>query len=469
MGEDKRQDSVSSRQADMSQRAKWHDYRDKGWYMVTMVTEGRRHLFGKIVGGEDGRARMVLSELGECLVRELSGQSVRRRELVVRAYVVMPDHCHILVQITAETEWHLGQMVWGIKYGTTAAYLRLLDRDEGGRHSVRQSAARDRRHEGTGRSVSARSADNEEREGREKREESDSVVSAACADKDLVLVAPLWEAGYHDRIVKRYGQIATLKAYISRNIERAWLKANGQGWLNAPATVEVAVSIDDAQALKDFAVFWDSRREVTHSAFSVRRHYSESYVELVGKFLRRRVRGVSARSADNEGREKGSEGREKGSEGREKGGEVFMRMRAVGNRWMLEAGRPLVAVRMSRSMSAEKVEEEVSRMMDMCEREGAIVVSPFISPGEKRMREAVMENGYCAVQIYGERMGERWHPDQNSEVAVEEGRLLYLGLWPDRPGSEKVTKPDMEVMNQVARMMERNVRNREEESQRRQR
>lgn len=55
----------------MQRRCVGHDYTERMMYMVTMVTEGRRPLFGNVVGrsdaaeGSEEAPRIELSELGE--------------------------------------------------------------------------------------------------------------------------------------------------------------------------------------------------------------------------------------------------------------------------------------------------------------------------------------------------------------------------------------------------------------------
>lgn len=54
----------------MKRRCSMHDYRDRGIYMITMVTEGRRPLFGSLCGHPDEmegeqRPHVVLTAMGE--------------------------------------------------------------------------------------------------------------------------------------------------------------------------------------------------------------------------------------------------------------------------------------------------------------------------------------------------------------------------------------------------------------------
>ena len=60
----------------MLRRAVWHDYSGRSMYMVTLVTEGRRKLFGDVAGRSDAPAdsadfpHMELSQLGKAVAND---------------------------------------------------------------------------------------------------------------------------------------------------------------------------------------------------------------------------------------------------------------------------------------------------------------------------------------------------------------------------------------------------------------
>ena len=59
--------------ASMNRRCVGHDYQGRQIYMITMVTEGRRPLFGQVAGRSDGapdtpdEPRVELTELGQAV------------------------------------------------------------------------------------------------------------------------------------------------------------------------------------------------------------------------------------------------------------------------------------------------------------------------------------------------------------------------------------------------------------------
>ena len=75
----------------MLRRCVGHDYTKRQIYMITMVTEGRRALFGKVVGRSDAeedsleKPRIELSELGRRVADEWWESSLHHPEVKVIA------------------------------------------------------------------------------------------------------------------------------------------------------------------------------------------------------------------------------------------------------------------------------------------------------------------------------------------------------------------------------------------------
>ena len=75
-----------------SNRLRGWDYARNGHYYITMVTAGRKRLFGEIVNGE-----MVLNEWGQIVYDEFFKSFEMRDELFLGEFVLMPDHLHAIV------------------------------------------------------------------------------------------------------------------------------------------------------------------------------------------------------------------------------------------------------------------------------------------------------------------------------------------------------------------------------------
>lgn len=116
----------------MQRRCVGHDYTTRMMYMVTMVTEGRRPLFGKVVGrsdvpkgGEDA-PRTELTELGRRVQNCWFEISERHREIEVVALQMMPDHLHGIIFVKERIDRPLGKILLGFKQGCNKAYRELV-------------------------------------------------------------------------------------------------------------------------------------------------------------------------------------------------------------------------------------------------------------------------------------------------------------------------------------------------------
>ncbi len=77
-----------------SARLKGWDYRNPGYYFVTIVTKGRNHYFGK-VAGDDVR----LSPIGEIAAQCWSENPQHHQGIELDEWVIMPNHAHEIIVI----------------------------------------------------------------------------------------------------------------------------------------------------------------------------------------------------------------------------------------------------------------------------------------------------------------------------------------------------------------------------------
>ena len=120
----------------------------------------------------------------------------------------------------------------------------------------------------------------------------------------------------------------------------------------------------------------------------------------------------------------------------------------IGNRALLTAPRRL-AVRVSRRLTGKALDVEVARYLEAA-RGGTVLISPAISPGEKRvMREAfdlqlptivVLRNGFNPLS----------KPKGEQFDACSKGRLLMLSAWEHTNERITLTAHDCQQMNLMA-------------------
>jgi REP element-mobilizing transposase RayT len=96
-----------------------HDYTRVGFYMITILTAGRRRLFGECA---DNGVR--LSVAGEILQRRWQEIPTHRPAIEANTLVVMPDHIHGIVYVKEPLSKPVGQTIRGFKSGVTSELRR---------------------------------------------------------------------------------------------------------------------------------------------------------------------------------------------------------------------------------------------------------------------------------------------------------------------------------------------------------
>ncbi len=174
----------------MLRRCVGHDYQQRQMYMITMVTEGRRPLFGSVTGrsdAPDGSAdapRIVPTPLGERVTEAWWACSQYHPEIEVRAFQLMPDHLHGILFVRERLPVPLGKVLGGFKAGCNKAFRELLP-------SVAAMLQR------TGRLA----------DGRNNRYQG-----------------LLFAAGYNDKLLLRAGQLQVWMEYLRDNPRRLLMK-----------------------------------------------------------------------------------------------------------------------------------------------------------------------------------------------------------------------------------------------------
>ncbi len=488
-------------------RAQWHDYRAVGCYMLTASTHNRRPLLGALRGDSAAEAYVELSSLGQALAEAVRAIPDHFPEVEVKAFVVMPDHFHLQLFVARPMQRHLGAVMGWIKTETTKAYLHELNLRELALHVTPHEGDRYNQVRQRARIVTAMQANGvagfegvtlvrpapsglveEVAAILRRRAQLQGVAVLGSAETDgsatasglaaavpVRQVAPLFPRGYHDRIVRDKDQRKTQVRYIRQNPQRAWLKSRTPREWRRPKDLCLPLPLPQALYLKQQAQWWDTQRTLPHSPYGAQHHYADTYEQLLAKCLRRLPQDPDR---------------------------PFLRLRGCGNADLLASGRPLVPVRISRRTAPDQLRQLLAELLQRCEEEGAIPVSPFISDGEQLLKLLAKYNGYDLIALHIESMSYLWHPatrdnarllallaatfpdialpvadapppeprlpaPQPPHPAVPEwaqsipddeqyafaGRMLVLVPWYDRPTSAHPLKPDMELANLLAKVL----------------
>ena len=124
----------------------------------------------------------------------------------------------------------------------------------------------------------------------------------------------------------------------------------------------------------------------------------------------------------------------------------------MGNPFLLDVPL-LISVRISTATPADKLEALLSTLTAKVER-GAVLVSPWISPGEKAVKAEALARGGRIVHLLAEGMGRYYKPGGRDFDFCSEGRMLLLSPFAPRPANaprEKYGKARFEWLNLAAR------------------
>ena len=298
----------------MQRRCVGHDYTKRQIYMVTMVTEGRLPLFGKVVGhsdapeGSSDEPRTELSELGLRIEREWWGIPDYYPQVEILALKMMPDHLHGILFVKEKMEKDLSRIVRGFKTGCNRAYRELFPFVQYVATQSQQTGQQQTRH-------------NDRYHG--------------------LLFAP----GFNDKLLLRQGQLQRWLDYLHDNPRRLLMK----------------------------------------------REHPDLFRVQHGLMV---------------------------------GNQQFS---AIGNRFLLD--RPVrLQVQCSRRLTDEEIAAKQAWWLSQA-RQGAVLVSPSISKGEKQVMRTAFNEGLPLIILQENGFTDLAKPGGQRMEACQRGQLLLLAPW----------------------------------------
>ena len=127
----------------------------------------------------------------------------------------------------------------------------------------------------------------------------------------------------------------------------------------------------------------------------------------------------------------------------------------VGNVALLQAER-YAPVHVRRTMIDEAMHGDNTRLrnyMNGCvqaARQGAVMVSPFISDKEKEVMVVLLAEEHPIIYIADDGFGDYYKPSDGLFDSVAAGRVLILSPWEYDPQKKHVSRADCVAMNQMA-------------------
>ena len=124
---------------------------------------------------------------------------------------------------------------------------------------------------------------------------------------------------------------------------------------------------------------------------------------------------------------------------------------AIGNHFLLQ--RPfLMQVQCSRSLTQTEILAKVNDCLKAAEQ-GAVLVSPSISPGEKAVMRAAFEKGFPLILLQENGMTDMSKPSGKLMEACAEGRLLLLAPWEHHNERMMIRRDQCISLNDMARII----------------
>ena len=344
---EKQKPFAGEKKPSMLRRCVGHDYTSRQMYMVTMVTEGRRPLFGKVMGScdaETGSANaphIELSELGQRVADEWNGIPRYYPQIAVVALQMMPDHLHVILFVKERMEKDLSRVIRGFKTGCNRAYRELVF------GPLVPSIATESQSTG----------------------QQPTGLQPAAKPKEDRTHGLLFARGYNDRLLLREGQLERWLRYLEDNPRRLLMK---------------------------------------------RQHPD----------LFRVQRGLKV------------------------GTQQFS---AIGNRFLLD--RPLrIQVQCSRRLTDEEIAAKTQECLALA-RQGAVLVSPSISKGEKHIMRAAFEEGHPLIILQENGFTELAKPSGKRMEACARGQLLLLAPWNHHNERLTIRRDQCLSLNALAEML----------------
>lgn len=339
---EKQRPFAGERKPSMLRRCIDHDYQGRCIYLITLVTEGRRPLFGKLEGRSDApkgsydEPHIVLNKLGESVHRNFYSIEDRHPEIHVLALQMMPDHLHGIIFVKERMDKHLGQAISGFKAGCNNDYRRIiLEKPLPCDVTMPQQTERPR-------------------------------PPRSSYDREHGL---LFASGYNDRILLREGQLDRWRNYLADNPRRLLAKREHPDLFRVQFGLHIA---------------------------------GQKYA-------------------------------------------------AIGNRFLINHPTKR-QVQCSRRLNEQEINEVLEQYLEEA-RNGVVLVSPSISPGEKAVMRAALDAHLPLIFISPMSFTPFTKPGGEFIEAYSKGKLLILAPWENRSTTQTLTRQECVALNEMTRTL----------------
>ena len=412
----------------MQRRMATHNYALPGTYHITLhVADGMGLPLGQIQGSLEqpdespNAPHVAMTPVGN-MVREELLTSITMHYAMIRVdtFVIMPEHLHVLLQVTAPIvsstgrPTHLGQVIAGFKKGCNRRYWAMTGQDAAAGAAQAVNSSGEPLNTVSGSTSRASGSTSQVSGGASRVSGSASRVSGgspAREDKRTPSSGttgrrPLFASGYCDVQPITPEQLDTQRAYIKANPRSRLLRSRQRATLTACRNGFTTALTPSA--LRGFLLRECLQKHATAEALDA----------------------IKCRLLLADGK---------------------IALDTYGNRQLLNSKLlPVVCHRKDKSLFAQ----QKARCMEEAGN-GAIMVSARISAGEQEIMNEMVNHGFPVIIIADNGFPERYHPSAVRLDLCATDRLLLVTPWQYqyRGKNEQVTIPFCKAMNCVAQAL----------------
>lgn len=395
------------------------------WLRQAYAKQGRPHLFGELAGASADDAHIALNAFGQEVQQLVQSLPAAYPQLSVIESIVMPNHLHMVLRIKERLpeKTPLGIVINKFKSWVNRAYkevalglpattlmdlsyqqARTVSSSQSGTVSSSQSGTVPSSQSGTVLSsqsgtvlYSAPEAQNTRRHGTHPK------------------VGLVFEPGFHDRILFREGQLQRMIDYCRDNPRRLWMVRHNSQYFHTVGGIKLTMPVLAESGTRGRSR-WMGPVEGLLEPITYSQPDGESATPPAGIVPTSQTVTFSA----------------------------------VGNLSLLKAPERM-QIQCSRSMTEAAVETLKAEVLEAC-KHGVVPISPCISPGERIIARAVMEEGHQLIALFPQGIPEdtTYKPYKEFFDVCASGQLLLMSPWKFEDGRKHLARWQCLFLNDIA-------------------
>lgn len=385
----------------------WHHSQ---WLLNEYTRPGRPHLFGELTGNTEQEATIALNPFGKVVEQTIMSIETDFPQVRVMDKIVMPNHIHFLVHVVERLpeKKPLGYVIDRFKSWINRRYKEIC-------LGLPANTVMDISYQKSGLYSQPRAE-----------------KTSVCTERPPVRIGAtkqghgsknpkiglVFEAGFHDRILFREGQLRNMIDYCRDNPRRLWKVVHNSQYFHTVSGIRLTMPMLADGGTKGRGR-WNGAVEGLLAP-----------IEYMQCGNGNTAGAVSAADAIQYTQ--------------------TITFNAIGNRELLKAPERM-QIQCSRSMSEADIETLKADVIEAC-KHGVVPISPCISPGERAVARAVMEAGYKLIALFPQGIpgDTTYKPYKEFFDACANGQLLLLSPWKFEMGVNHLARWQCLFLNDIA-------------------